>query len=108
MWPGQITEALKGLIHAANLAPERAREQIPDGTLAMWTRSFRHGVRIRLTARQATNRLLPRLGRVCAPIEKPQVTPAGSILGTGRLELRYRNSVSRVDGMAPNSMEDPE
>jgi hypothetical protein len=47
-WPGQITTALQGLIHAANLARARGGRQIPAGTQAMWTRSFRHGVRVGL------------------------------------------------------------
>jgi transposase len=47
-WPGQITQALQGLIHAANLARSRGQDAIPPGTLNMWTRSFRHGVRIGL------------------------------------------------------------
>ena len=47
-WPGQIAEALQGLIHAANLARAQDRDALPAGTRAMWTRSFRHGVRIGL------------------------------------------------------------
>ncbi|MFG2251002.1 IS66 family transposase, partial [Spirillospora sp. NPDC048823] len=47
-WPGQIAEALQGLIHAANLARAQGRDTLPAGTRAMWTRSFRHGVRIGL------------------------------------------------------------
>jgi transposase len=47
-WPVQIREALQGLIHAANLARAQDAGAIPAGTLAMWTRSFRHGVRIGL------------------------------------------------------------
>jgi transposase len=48
VWPGQIATALRGLIHAANLARAQGQDAIPAGTKAMWTRSFRHGVRIGL------------------------------------------------------------
>jgi hypothetical protein len=48
LWPGQIAAALRGLIHAANLARAQGRDMLPAGTKAMWTRSFRHGVRIGL------------------------------------------------------------
>jgi transposase len=47
-WPQQITQALRALIHAANLARSRGQDAIAPGTLTMWTRSFRHGVRIGL------------------------------------------------------------
>jgi hypothetical protein len=48
VWHGQIATALRGLIHAANLARARGEDAIPAGTKAMWTKSFRHGVRIGL------------------------------------------------------------
>src|SRR5687767_3289606 len=47
-WPAQIATALGGLIHAANLARTHGQDAIPPGTKAMWTRSFRHGVRVGL------------------------------------------------------------
>ena len=48
-WPAQIQTALRGLIHAANLARRNGRDQIDPGTKAMWTNSFRHGVRVGLS-----------------------------------------------------------
>jgi hypothetical protein len=47
-WPRQIQTALRGLIHAANLAREHGRDAIAPGTLAMWTTMFRAGVRVGL------------------------------------------------------------
>jgi transposase len=48
-WPTQIQTALRGLIHAANLAREQGRDAIEAGTKAMWINSFRHGVRVGLS-----------------------------------------------------------
>ncbi|GLW97327.1 transposase [Microtetraspora sp. NBRC 16547] len=48
-WPAQIQTALRGLIHAANLAREQGKQNMDAGTQAMWITSFRHGVRIGLS-----------------------------------------------------------
>ncbi|WP_405084024.1 IS66 family transposase [Microbispora sp. NBC_01389] len=48
-WPAQIQTALRGLIHAANLAREQGRDAIAEGTRRMWISSFRHGVRVGLS-----------------------------------------------------------
>lgn len=48
-WPLQIQTALRGLIHAANLAREQGKDDMDTGTKAMWINSFRHGVRIGLS-----------------------------------------------------------
>jgi hypothetical protein len=48
-WPAQIQTALRGLIHAANLARQAGRDAIDPGTKAMWLGSFRHGVRLGLS-----------------------------------------------------------
>ncbi|WP_344194148.1 IS66 family transposase, partial [Acrocarpospora corrugata] len=48
-WPSQIQTALRGLIHAANLARQGGRDQVDPGTKAMWINSFRHGVRVGLS-----------------------------------------------------------
>jgi transposase len=48
-WPAQIQTALRGLIHAANLARRQGRDQIDPGTMAMWITSFRNGVRVGLS-----------------------------------------------------------
>ncbi|MDA0638965.1 IS66 family transposase, partial [Nonomuraea sp. MCN248] len=48
-WPRQIQTALRGLIHAANLAREQGKDGMDAGTKAMWINSFRHGVRIGLS-----------------------------------------------------------
>ncbi|MFE3454966.1 transposase [Nonomuraea sp. NPDC059194] len=44
-WPRQLQMALRGLIHAANLARRQGKDAIPAGTLAMFTKMFRGGVR---------------------------------------------------------------
>jgi len=43
-WPVQITQALQGLIHAANTARGQHLTAIPDDVAAPLTRAFRHGV----------------------------------------------------------------
>ena len=43
-WPVQITQALQGLIHAANTARDHGQPAIADETAAPLTRAFRHGV----------------------------------------------------------------
>ncbi|TMR88382.1 IS66 family transposase [Nonomuraea basaltis] len=48
-WPAQIQTALRGLIHAANLAREQGHPAMSAGTQAMWINSFRHGVRVGLS-----------------------------------------------------------
>ncbi|WP_329094204.1 IS66 family transposase [Streptosporangium sp. NBC_01469] len=48
-WPTQIQTALRGLIHAANLARRQSKNAIEAGTKAMWLKSFRHGVRVGLS-----------------------------------------------------------
>jgi transposase len=48
-WPAQIQTALRGLIHAANLAREHGKDAIDPGTKQMWITSFHHGVRVGLS-----------------------------------------------------------
>ena len=48
-WPAQIQTALRGLIHAGNLARQAGRDVIDPGTKTMWINSFRHGVRVGLS-----------------------------------------------------------
>jgi hypothetical protein len=48
-WPVQIQTALRGLIHAANLARGQGRDAMEAGTKTMWLRSYRHGVRVGLS-----------------------------------------------------------
>jgi transposase len=43
-WPVQITQALQGLIHAANTARGHGQPEVPEGISAPLTRAFRHGV----------------------------------------------------------------
>jgi transposase len=43
-WPVQITQALQGLIHAANTARVQGLPAVPDDTAAPLIRAFRHGV----------------------------------------------------------------
>jgi transposase len=43
-WPVQITQALQGLIHAANTARAQGLPAVPDDIAAPLTRAFRHGV----------------------------------------------------------------
>ncbi|MEO3861498.1 transposase [Acrocarpospora sp. B8E8] len=48
-WPRQLQMALRGLIHAANLAREQGRDAIEAGTLTMFTKMFRGGVAVGLS-----------------------------------------------------------
>ncbi len=50
IWPGQATEALQALIHAANLAREQGLSAVPEADAAPHERLFRHGVRVGLSA----------------------------------------------------------
>jgi transposase len=49
IWPGQIADALRALIHAANLARDRGLAAVPDDAKAADLRLFRHGVRVGLS-----------------------------------------------------------
>jgi transposase len=44
VWPGQIADALRALIHAANLARGQGLAAVPDDAIAEELRLFRHGV----------------------------------------------------------------
>ena len=44
IWPGQITDALRGLIHAANQARGQGRAAVPADIAAPLIHDFRHGV----------------------------------------------------------------
>jgi transposase len=44
IWPGQIRDALRGLIHAANQAREQRLAAVPDDIAAPLVHAFRHGV----------------------------------------------------------------
>lgn len=48
-WPRQLQMALRGLIHAANLARQQGKDTIAAGTLAMFTKMFRSGVAVGLS-----------------------------------------------------------
>jgi hypothetical protein len=48
-WPVQITQALQGLIHAANTARAPGLPAIPDDVAAPLTHAFRHGVLLGLS-----------------------------------------------------------
>jgi hypothetical protein len=48
IWPGQIADALRGLIRQANLARARGLAAVPDQATAPLIRAFRHGVRVGL------------------------------------------------------------
>lgn len=50
IWPGQAADALRALIHAANLAREQGLPAVPDDTAADHLRLFRHGVLAGLSA----------------------------------------------------------
>jgi transposase len=52
IWPGQIAEALRGLIHAANVARDHGLDRVPldDETTAGHLRMFREGVNVGLSA----------------------------------------------------------
>jgi len=49
IWPGQIADALRGLIHAANLARDRGMSTVPGQTTAEHLKLFRHGVLVGLS-----------------------------------------------------------
>jgi hypothetical protein len=49
IWPGQITDAVRALIHAANLAREQGLAAVPMRDIAPDLRLFRHGVRVGLS-----------------------------------------------------------
>jgi transposase len=44
IWPGQIADALRALIHQANLARDRGLTAVPDEIAAPLIHDFRHGV----------------------------------------------------------------
>jgi transposase len=44
IWPGQIADALRGLIHAANRARDKGLGAVPDDIAAPLIHTFRHGV----------------------------------------------------------------
>jgi hypothetical protein len=48
-WPRQLQMALRGLVHAANLARAQGNDAIAAGTLAMFTKMFRGGVAVGLS-----------------------------------------------------------
>ena len=52
IWPGQIADALRGLIHAANAAREQGLDRVPldDETTAEHLRLFRQGVNAAMSA----------------------------------------------------------
>jgi transposase len=49
IWPGQIADALRALIHAANLARDQGFAAVPADAKAEHLRLFRHGVRVGLS-----------------------------------------------------------
>jgi hypothetical protein len=49
IWPGQIADALRALIHAASLARDQGLAAVPDHDTAADLRLFRHGVRVGLS-----------------------------------------------------------
>lgn len=49
-WPTQIADALRGLIHEANLARDQGREAITDAIRTKLITRFRHGVLVGLSA----------------------------------------------------------
>ena len=49
IWPGQVADALRGLIHQANLARDQGLASVPDEATAEHLRLFRHGVRVGLS-----------------------------------------------------------
>jgi hypothetical protein len=48
VWPTQIADALRGLIHAANTARDNGANAIDPATKAKWLHLFRHGVLVGL------------------------------------------------------------
>ena len=49
MWPVQIADALRGLIHQANLAREAGHDTIPTSVRDELITRFRHGVLVGLS-----------------------------------------------------------
>jgi len=49
IWPGQAADALRGLIHQANLARDKGLASVPDEAAAGHLRLFRHGVSVGLS-----------------------------------------------------------
>jgi transposase len=49
IWPGQAADALRGLIHQANLARGRGLAAVPGDAIAEHLRLFRHGVSVGLS-----------------------------------------------------------
>ena len=49
IWPGQIADALRGLIHAANLARDRGMSTVPGQMTAEHLKLFRRGVAVGLS-----------------------------------------------------------
>ena len=49
IWPGQIADALRALIHAANTARSQGLHAVPDNIAAADLRLFRNGVRVGLS-----------------------------------------------------------
>ncbi len=49
IWPGQIADALRGLIHAANMARQQGLRSVPAELTAEHLRLFRHGVNVGLS-----------------------------------------------------------
>ena len=49
IWPGQVAEALRGLIHAANLARDQGLAAVPGQMTAEYLTSFRRGVTVGLS-----------------------------------------------------------
>ncbi|HEY6794272.1 MAG TPA: transposase [Kineosporiaceae bacterium] len=44
VWPGQIAEALRGLIHATNVARDKGHDQVDPAVRAKLVKTLRHGV----------------------------------------------------------------
>jgi hypothetical protein len=49
IWPGQIADALRGLIHAANVARGQGLVSVPGDAIAEHLRLFRNGVNVGLS-----------------------------------------------------------
>ena len=49
IWPGQVADALRGLIHQANLARDQGLASVPDEGTAEHLRLFRNGVSVGLS-----------------------------------------------------------
>jgi transposase len=50
IWPGQIQDALRGLIHQANLAREKGLTAVPEEIAAPLIRAYKHGVLVGLAS----------------------------------------------------------